>query len=139
MMINSVNKASQGLTIGALAKAALVNLETIRFYQRKGLMPEPDRAHGSIRRYGESDLARVRFIKSAQRLGFSLDEIAELLKLEDGTHCKEARSLAEIKLVSVREKLADLQRIDFELNRLVVRCASGRGAMTCPLIASLQA
>ncbi len=67
------------LTIGVLAEAAGVNVETIRFYQRKGLMQEPDRPLGGIRRYGEPDLARVRFIKSAQRLGFSLDEIGDLL------------------------------------------------------------
>jgi MerR family mercuric resistance operon transcriptional regulator len=137
MTIGSDN-APLNLTIGSLADAALVNLETIRFYQRKMLMREPERSQGSIRRYGESDLARVRFIKSAQRLGFSLDEIAELLKLEDGTHCREARSLAELKLVSVREKLADLQRIESLLNQLVGRCASARGAVACPLIASLQ-
>lgn len=117
----------------------MVNLETIRFYQRKGLMPEPQRAQGSIRRYAGSDLARVRFIKSAQRLGFSLDEIAELLKLDDGTHCREARKLAELKLVNVREKLADLQRIESVLDQLVDRCASARGAVACPLIASLRA
>ena len=132
------DKVPLSLTIGSLAEAALVNLETIRFYQRKGLMREPERAQGSIRRYGESDLARVRFIKSAQRLGFNLEEIAELLKLEDGTHCREARSLAELKLVSVREKLADLHRIESVLNQLVGRCASARGAVACPLIASLQ-
>ena len=126
------------LTIGSLAEAAMVNLETIRFYQRKGLMPEPQRAQGSIRRYAGSDLARVRFIKSAQRLGFSLDEIAELLKLDDGTHCREARKLAELKLVNVREKLADLQRIESVLDQLVGRCASARGAVACPLIASLR-
>jgi small multidrug resistance family-3 protein len=70
------------MTIGVLAEAAGVNVETIRFYQRKGLMQEPDRPLGSIRRYGEPDLARVHFIKSAQRLGFSLDEVADLLKLD---------------------------------------------------------
>ena len=130
--------APLSLTIGSLAEAALVNLETIRFYQRKGMMREPERARGSIRRYGEADLARVRFIKSAQRLGFSLDEIAELLLLDDGTHCREARSLAELKLVSVREKLTDLQRIESTLVQLVDRCASARRAVACPLIASLQ-
>ena len=81
------------LTIGVFAKAVGVNVETIRFYQRKGLLPEPSKPHGSIRRYGETDVMRVRFVKSAQRLGFSLDEIAELLRLEDGTHCDEASSL----------------------------------------------
>lgn len=138
-MNTNAGNAPLSLTIGSLAEAALVNLETIRFYQRKGLMPEPQRAQGSIRRYGRSDLARVRFIKSAQRLGFSLDEIGELLKLDDGTHCREARKLAELKLVNVREKLADLQRIESVLDQLVDRCASARGAVACPLIASLRA
>lgn len=76
----------------AFSPTAGVNVETIRFYQRKGLLPEPDKPYGSIRRYGETDVTRVRFVKSAQRLGFSLDEIAELLRLEDGTHCEEASS-----------------------------------------------
>lgn len=137
-MNTNSDKVPLSLTIGSLAEAALVNLETIRFYQRKGLMREPERAQGSIRRYGESDLARVRFIKSAQRLGFSLEEIAELLKLKDGAHCREARSLAELKLVSVREKLADLHRIESVLNQLVGCCVSARGEVACPLIASLQ-
>src|SRR3546814_14217958 len=73
----------ENLTIGAFAKAAGVNVETIRFYQRKGLLTEPGRPYGSIRRYGAVDVTRVRFVKSAQRLGFSLAEIAELLSLED--------------------------------------------------------
>ncbi|MGN9478539.1 MerR family transcriptional regulator, partial [Escherichia coli] len=88
----------ENLTIGVFAKAAGVNVETIRFYQRKGLLREPDKPYGSIRRYGEADVVRVKFVKSAQRLGFSLDEIAELLRLDDGTHCEEASSLAEHKL-----------------------------------------
>ncbi|EEU2719380.1 TPA: MerR family transcriptional regulator, partial [Escherichia coli] len=87
----------ENLTIGVFAKAAGVNVETIRFYQRKGLLREPDKPYGSIRRYGEADVVRVKFVKSAQRLGFSLDEIAELLRLDDGTHCEEASSLAEHK------------------------------------------
>ncbi|MDT9120488.1 IS110 family transposase [Escherichia coli] len=96
----------ENLTIGVFAKAAGVNVETIRFYQRKGLLREPDKPYGSIRRYGEADVVRVKFVKSAQRLGFSLDEIAELLRLDDGTHCEEASSLAEHKLKDVREKEA---------------------------------
>jgi MerR family mercuric resistance operon transcriptional regulator len=125
-------------TIGALAEAAGVNLETIRFYQRRGLLPEPARPQGGIRRYGDPDLARVRFIKSAQRLGFSLDEVAELLKLEDGSHCGQARAQGERKLADVRARLADLQRIEQVLADLVERCGSQRGRVRCPLIASLQ-
>ena len=127
-----------GATIGALAETAGVNVETIRFYQRKGLMPEPEKPYGSIRRYGAAELALVRFIKSAQRLGFSLEEVGELLKLEDGARCSEARQLAEQKLVDVRQKLSDLQRIESVLAGLVARCSAVRGRVNCPLIASLQ-
>lgn len=129
---------SDGFSIGLLAEAAGVGVETIRFYQRKRLLPEPERPRGSIRRYADDDLARVRFIKSAQRLGFSLDEVSELLKLEDGAHCDEARSLAERKLEDVRVRLADLRTIESVLSQLVARCGATRGEVTCPLIASLQ-
>lgn len=128
----------ENLTIGAFAKVAGVNLETIRFYQRKGLLPEPDKPYGSIRRYGDADVARVKFVKSAQRLGFSLDEIAELLRLEDGTHCAEASSLAEHKLRDVREKLADLTRMETVLSQLACACQARKGSVSCPMIASLQ-
>ena len=134
-----MNEPPETLTIGVLADAAGVNVETIRFYQRKGLMQEPDRPLGGIRRYGEADRARVRFIKSAQRLGFSLDEIADLLKLEDGSHCTEAREQAERKLADVRDRLADLRRIEVALQGLVVRCCATSGQVQCPLIAALQA
>ncbi|MEO6986108.1 MAG: Hg(II)-responsive transcriptional regulator [Paralcaligenes sp.] len=126
------------LTIGVFAKEAGVNVETIRFYQRKGLLPEPNKPYGSIRRYGETDVMRVRFVKSAQRLGFSLDEISDLLSLEDGTHCEQASSLAERKLKDVREKLADLTRIEATLSELVCACHAIGGNVSCPLIASLQ-
>jgi MerR family mercuric resistance operon transcriptional regulator len=128
----------ENLTIGAFAKMAGVNVETIRFYQRKGLLPEPDRPYGSIRRYGEVDVRRVRFVKSAQRLGFTLEEIGELLRLEDGTHCDEASSLAERKLKDVRDKLADLARMEAVLSELVCACHAQKGNVSCPLIASLQ-
>ena len=134
-----MNELPETQTIGVLAEAAGVNVETIRFYQRKGLMQEPDRPLGGIRRYGKADLARVRFIKSAQRLGFSLDEIADLLKLEDGSHCTEAREQAERKLADVRDRLADLRRIEVALQGLVVRCCATSGQVQCPLIAALQA
>lgn len=128
----------ENLTIGVFAKAAGVNVETIRFYQRKGLLREPDKPYGSIRRYGEADVVRVKFVKSAQRLGFSLDEIAELLRLDDGTHCEEASSPAEHKLKDVREKMADLARMETVLSELVCACHARKGNVSCPLIASLQ-
>ena len=129
----------RGLPIGAFAAAAGVNVETIRFYQRKALLPEPGRSYGSIRRYGEADVARVKFVKSAQRLGFSLEEIAGLLALEDGTRCADARVVAEQKLENVRAKLDDLRRIESVLAQLVERCAASRGTVSCPLIAALHA
>ena len=73
-----MENASENLTIGAFAKAAGVNVETIRFYQLKGLLPQPERPYGRIRRYGQAYVARVKFVKSAQRLGFSLDEVGQL-------------------------------------------------------------
>lgn len=133
-----MNTSFENLTIGALASEGQVNVETIRFYQRKGLVQEPGRPPGSVRRYGAQDLGRVRFIKSAQRLGFSLDEIALLLKLDDGTHCDEAREHAEHKLLDVRAKLADLRRIEAALADLVTRCCAVQGNIRCPLIATLH-
>ncbi len=126
------------LAIGDLAAAANVSVETIRFYQRKGLVPEPERAYGQIRRYGSSDVARVKFVKSAQRLGFSLEEVAALLRLDDGAHCDEARMMAEQKLEDVRSKLRDLRRIESVLKTLVADCSSSRGTVACPLIAALH-
>ncbi|MBS0212028.1 MAG: Hg(II)-responsive transcriptional regulator [Proteobacteria bacterium] len=128
----------ENLTIGLFAEAAGVNVETIRFYQRKGLLPQPNKPYGSIRRYGGADVVRVKFVKSAQRLGFSLDEIAELLLLDDGMHCAEASSLAEHKLQDVREKIADLARMEGVLSDLVRACHARKGNVSCPLIASLQ-
>ena len=127
------------LSVGAFAAAAGVNVETIRFYQRKGLLPEPTRPYGQIRRYGDADVARVKFVKSAQRLGFSLEEIAGLLQLEDGTHCDAARVMAEEKLEDVRAKLRDLRRIESTLRRLVADCCAAQGTIACPLIAALNA
>jgi MerR family transcriptional regulator, mercuric resistance operon regulatory protein len=133
-----MENGEERLTIGAFAKAAGVNVETIRFYQRKGLLFEPERPYGSIRRYGAADVTRVRFVKSAQRLGFSLDEIADLLKLEDGTHCDEASRLAEHKLCDVQKKLADLRHKEAVLTELVCACHSRKGDVSCPLIDSLH-
>ena len=133
-----MDAALERLTIGAFAAAAGVNVETVRYYQRKGLLAEPDKPSGSIRRYGKADVARVKFVKAAQRLGFSLDEIAGLLALDDGTLCREARALGQRKLEDVRERMADLRRIESALARLVKDCDSARGTVSCPLIAALQ-
>jgi len=133
-----MQKELEALSIGAFALAAGVNVETVRFYQRRRLLAEPDKPYGSIRRYGSADVARVKFVKAAQRLGFSLDEVAGLLKLDDGTHCDEARQLAEFKLADVRRKRADLRRIENVLVALVHDCCASQGTVSCPLISSLQ-
>lgn len=126
------------MTIGAFAQMAGVNVETIRFYQRKGLLPEPEKPYGSIRRYGAADVARIRFVKSAQRLGFSLDEVVQLLRLEDGTHCSEALDIAAQRLADVRARLKDLARMEEVLSRLVGECRGSGELVSCPLIASLR-
>ena len=84
------------------------------------------------------DVAPVKFVKSVQRLGFRLGEIGELLHLDDGTHCEEASYLAEMKLKNIREKLADLTRMEIALSDLVCACHASHGSVSCPLIASLQ-
>lgn len=126
------------LSIGAFAEAAGVNVETIRFYQRKGLLPEPQRPYGGIRRYRQVDVTRLRFVKTAQKLGFTLDEIGQLLRLEDGTRCHEAAELAGLRLTDVRARLADLQRIETALSQLVQQCYRTDDSVSCPLIAALQ-
>ncbi len=126
------------LSIGGLAAAAGVGIETIRFYQRKGLLHVPDRPLGGIRRYGDTDVARVAFIKSAQHLGFTLEQVSQLLKLEDGTHCREAGQLAALRLADVRARLHDLTRMEAALSALVDRCGARRGRISCPLIAALH-
>lgn len=137
--VKRMKSERNNLPIGAFAKSAGVTVETIRFYQRKGLLLEPDRPLGGIRRYGSADVARVKFIKSAQRLGFNLEEVSQLLKLDDGTHCSEAAELAALRLADVRARLADLTRMKTALSALVEQCCTQRGSVSCPLIASLHA
>lgn len=125
-------------TIAWLAREAGVNVETIRFYQRKQLLDEPQRPPGGVRCYTAADVARVRFIKSAQRIGFTLAEVGVLLQLEDGTHCREAQAIATHKLEDVQSRIAELQRMAAALQGLVRACGSAKGKIKCPLIASLH-
>ena len=127
----------ESFTIGALAKKAGVNVETIRFYQRRGLLAEPDRPLMGIRRYTERDVQRVRFIKQGQKLGFSLDELTELLNLEDGQHCREARDIALKKLSAIRERIEGLRTMEKALSDLAESCSQNTGAVSCPIILAL--
>jgi MerR family mercuric resistance operon transcriptional regulator len=125
-------------TIGTLARQAGLNVETIRYYQRRGLVPEPPKPPGGIRRYAQEHVRRLRFIKQAQQLGFSLEEVAELLSLEDGLHCHEVQELAGEKLAAVRERSAKLRSIETVLVTLLGKCRGNKGKLRCPLIASLE-
>ena len=127
------------LSIGSLAKAADVNVETIRYYQRRGLVDEPPKPLGGHRRYTATAAARVRFIKRAQQLGFTLEEVKELLLLEDGQSCREARRLAERKLGLIEKRVADLNRMRRSLRGLIAQCAEGKRPRSCPIIATLSA
>ena len=125
------------MTIGALARQAGVNIETVRYYQRVGLLELPERPPGGIRRYGDEALSRVRFIKRAQELGFSLAEIRRLMRLGDPQGCGEARALAAEKLAVVESRMADLERLRGVLKELIARCDRRRGKVACPIIESL--
>ena len=126
------------MTIGALARAAGVGVDTVRFYEREGLLPQPARRASGYRQYTAATVQRLRFIRRAKELGFSLDEVAQLLKLDDGTHCHEAAELAALRLADVRARLADLKRMEKALSQLVVACNTHHGQVSCPLIAALH-
>lgn len=128
----------QDMKIGALAKQTGVHVETIRYYQRLGLMPRPARAHGSVRRYGPEAADRLRFIKRAQGLGFALDEVRLLLDLSVGEHCTETRTFAEQKKRLVDNKISNLRRIQAALAKLIGACRTGRQGRGCPIIESLS-
>ena len=126
------------LTIGQIAKEAGVHKETIRYYQSLGLVSEPERRHGSVRRYGASTVARLQFIKRAQQLGFTLDEVGKLLLLEDGQSCGATRKLAEHKLALIKERIGDLSRMRRLLEGLIAECHQGKRPRACPIISTLS-
>jgi MerR family copper efflux transcriptional regulator len=128
------------LTIGELARRGGVNLETIRYYERRGLLPAPARLASGYRAYALDSVRRVRFIKSAQELGFSLKEIDELLALrvDPSSTCAEVREHAEAKIVDIDEKIRQLTRMRESLVRVTATC-SGRGPTSeCPILDSME-
>jgi MerR family mercuric resistance operon transcriptional regulator len=130
------SQASQSLTIGKLAAAAGVGVETVRFYQRRGLLQTPTRADG-IRRYGSDDLRRLRFIKQAQGAGFTLEEIKELLALDASEDRSRARELANARVKALDARIAELQKARDALRRLAKDCGSG-SAGPCPILTSFD-
>jgi MerR family mercuric resistance operon transcriptional regulator len=130
------SQASQSLTIGKLAAAASVGVETVRYYQRRGLLETPTRDR-DIRRYGSDDLKRLRFIRQAQAAGFTLEEIKELLDLEASEDRARARELAGARVEALDRKIVELQKARDALKRLARECGSG-SAGPCPILTSFD-
>jgi MerR family copper efflux transcriptional regulator len=123
------------LTIGKLAQAAEVGIDTVRFYERAGLLKKPPRTAAGYRLYAESDAMRLRFIRRAKALGFSLEQIAELLRLNDGRGRRGAvRAVAEQRLAEIEQKLMELSRMRDTLSELVHRCHGNGSLAGCPII-----
>ena len=126
--------ASQSMTISRLAEAGGVHVETVRYYQRRGLLAEPERPAGGVRRYRTEDVGRLQFIRRAQAMGFSLEEIAGLLALKGQRACEETRLLTEKKLAEVRRRLGELQQLVSELEHLVDECCHATSGKPCPTL-----
>lgn len=129
---------AKNLTIGFLAKAADVNIETIRYYQRIKLIEEPEKPAQGYRSYPSTTLIRIKFIKRAQQLGFSLAEITELLALGEG-NCRDVRERAENKRQQIDTQINDLNNLRTTLTELINSCQSGSGNNHCAIVETLTA
>ena len=127
----------QSYTIARLAAAAGVHIETIRYYQRRGLVAEPPRPVGGVRRYTEADAERLRFIKGAQAMGFTLAEVSNLLQLRARRSCRATRELAATKLQIVDSRIRELQQLRKELANLIADCDANADETACPVIERL--
>ncbi len=128
------------LSIGQVATAADVNIQTIRYYERRGLFPTPRRTAAGYRQYADDAVARLRFIKHAQDLGFSLSEIQELLSLRvrHGAACDTVERKTRSKIEIVQQRIRDLQRMKRTLERLAAACAARRPTDDCPILEVLE-
>lgn len=130
----------RNLTIGQLARKVRVNVETIRYYERRRLIPEPPRRESGYRQYSEDAVSRIRFIRRAKELGFTLKETLELLSLrvDPDTTCGDVKRRAEVKIADVKEKILTLQGMKKALTKLVASCR-GRGPTSeCPILEALN-
>lgn len=123
----------KNLTIGKLAASTGVNVETVRYYQRIGLLAEPERV-GSFRHYGEEHAERLRFIRRAKDAGFTLEEIRELLGFDEVTERNHIRALAQHRLEAIEERMADMQKLAAQLKQLIDRCEHSAAESCCPII-----
>lgn len=128
------------LTIGKVARLAGVGVETIRFYERKGLIEEPPRRPSGYRQYPEETVSRIRFIKRAKELGFTLKEIEELLSLrvDSASTCEDVRRRAEVKITDIKRKIKTLQSMEMALAKLVLACQERSPMSKCPIIEALD-
>lgn len=130
------------LTTGELAERAEVNVETVRYYERRGLLPEPPRTASGYRQYAPEAVARLRFIKRAQELGFSLEEIGVLLALRvrrtSGAVCREVEARAKQKIELIEGKVRELERMRGSLERLVSACRARETTGDCPILEALE-
>jgi MerR family mercuric resistance operon transcriptional regulator len=126
-----------GKTIARLAEAGEVGVETVRYYQRRGLIAEPERPVGGVRRYGDEDVRRLRFIRSAQGAGFTLEEIGELLALDAVDDRTRARELARSRIAVLDAKIAEMKAARTALARLADDCGSGSSG-ACPIITAFE-
>ena len=128
------------LTRGQLAKKTGVNPETIRYYEKVGLLPEAIRTKSGYRLFSEEDVKRIKFIKKAKELGFTLKEIKELLQLRFETRgeCKEVKKLAEEKLIDIQKRIEDLEKIKSTLKDLIEKCPEKGSILECPIISSIE-
>lgn len=124
------------LSIGKFAAAANVGVETVRYYQRKGLLAVPDTRQG-MRRYGDEDLRRLKFIRKAQSAGFTLAEISELLALDASRDRKRASQLAASRIAELDDKIQELQRARMALTRLAAQCAQDKQG-PCPILEAFE-
>lgn len=131
---------ANGRTIGRLAREAGIHVETVRYYEQRGLLKQP-RRNGGWRRYDDEALRILRFVRRAQELGFSLDEVHELLSLrasKSARTCARVRAAAETKLADVEEKIRDLEAIRRTLTELAQSCPTDGPAEACPILDSLD-
>jgi len=128
------------LTIGQVAKRSGIGIETVRFYERKGLVEEPPRTDSGYRQYPEDVVARIQFIRRAKELGFKLKEISELLSLrvDPDTTCSDVRKQTELKIADVKEKIRVLQGIKTALKKLAASCVGTGPTSECPILEALD-
>ena len=126
------------MTISRLAESAGVHVETVRYYQRRGLLREPARPNGGVRHYEAIDVSRLQFIRRAQAMGFSLGEIAELADIKGKGACEHTRQLTEAKLADVRRKIAALRRLECDLAQVAAECARAPSDTCCPALDRLE-